>query len=147
MLYLEVSGDKRRCLKNGYKFKLIVDRQKELVVLYIYDSNWKLIDTKTSWSFEMLKEKLERKLSYLAYVEAEKKRVNQKNYFKYDLPVLYRLKSFEIFLSLIEKGVIIMKFAVGIYKKEYRFGETYDHGTMFCIEPENLPMLFDKMSL
>lgn len=145
VLYLEISGKKRKCLKNGFKFKLVVNYLKKELVLYVYDQNWLLIDTKTSWSFKMLKEKLERKLSYLAFVLAEKKYEDGKRYFKYDLPKLYQLKNFETFLYLIEMGIISLKFSIGVYKGKYRFGEIYDHGTVFCIAPENLYLLFDEM--
>lgn len=37
------------------------------------DNNLQLIDKEVSWSIELLKEKFERKLKYLAFVSADKK--------------------------------------------------------------------------
>ena len=61
-----------------------------MIELNVYDSNLNLIDNKTSWSFNMLKEKLERKLNKIAIIYAEKTIINGKLYFKYNLRVYAR---------------------------------------------------------
>ncbi len=143
--YLNVSCCRRNRLANGYQYQLVLDRKNEELALNIYDTNGILVDSKVRWSFKMLEEKLMRKLSYLAYVQAEKKIENQSTYFKYDLPILYRLRGFETFLSLIEKSVVFVTFSVGVYKGNYRYGEIYDHGTIFRIYPNKLPYLFENL--
>lgn len=125
-----------------YIFTIEVDRSKNKVILKIFDINMNLIDNNTSWSFELLKTKLERKLSYLAFFHADRKYELQKVYFKYKNVSFLKLKSFEDFINLLENGYIDITFSVSCYIGEYRTGMIYDHGTSFSIEETNLQKLF-----
>lgn len=60
-------------IKNKYYFKLIVDKQKQKIFLNVLDNFSGSIDKNISWSFELLTEKIQRKLTYLAVVEAIQK--------------------------------------------------------------------------
>lgn len=143
---LAVYGHKRIKLNNHY-FKLYVDWQNKKVILCVYDKSLNIIDQLTSWSFELLQEKLERKLSLLALVHAERKFQHNKVYFKYTNIAFYRLNSFERFLLLIDNGIIKITFRIGVYKDEKRFGQIYDHGTCFSIDKNDISRLFDEIEL
>ena len=132
---------------NNYYFKLYVDRTNKKIVLRIYNKKKELIDNMVSWSFGIIKEKLERRLSYLAFVHADRKFEHNVVYFKYRDIKFYKLSSFDKFLWLIENGMIRITFRIGVYKSGRRYGEIYDHGTCFCIEDCNISRLFDRIYL
>ena len=141
---LEIYGNRKRRTRYNY-FKLYVNRESKQVILQVYDKNLNIIDELTSWSFEMLQEKLERKLSKLAIVHADRKFEHNVIYFKYTDIKFYQLISFERFLSLIENGTIRLTFQIGVYKDEQRFGEIYDHGTAFSINENDISSLFEQI--
>lgn len=65
-----------------YYFDLMIDRKLEKVFLCVYDRNKVLIDKSTYWDFDILKEKLYRKLWVLALVKAWPNRMGGWEYFK-----------------------------------------------------------------
>lgn len=130
---------------NRYKFELKVDRDERKIFLYIYDSKDKLLEKDVYWDFDTLKEKLYRKLEYLAYVHAIKKYSKNGIYFKYTKIKFYKLKGFEEFIKLIEQGKIRVTFKVSVYKKGKKKGKTYDHGTGFDIKEDDLLELYDEI--
>ena len=73
------------------------------ILLNVYDLANKLIDNQSFWSFELLEEKLMRKLKNLAFIEAEHKLRNNEEFFHYKNITFYSLKSFDTFLILVEK--------------------------------------------
>lgn len=143
---LSVYGNRKLKLNNHY-FKLYVDWKNKKVILRIYDKKLNIIDELTSWSFDMLQEKLERKLNKLALVHAERKFEHNVVYFKYNYIDFYKLISFERFLILIENGMIRITFRISIYKNGKRFGQIYDHGTCFSINECDISRLFEKIEL
>ncbi len=130
---------------NGIYFTLKVDRNQEKLYLLIYDKNLKIIDTFTSWSFQLLKEKLERKLQYLCYITVDNYYSHYQLYVKFKNDNYYKLKGFDTFTKLLEKGIIKVTFRIGIFKTGKRKGEIHDHGTSFSIDENNLELLFDKI--
>ncbi len=133
-------------IPSGYQLKLYVNYKLNIIELIVYDKHNNLIDDKTSWSFELLKEKLERKLSYLAFVDADSFLSKGTKYFYYQNITFYKLKNFNTFLKLVEKGKISIVFKVGLRKSGENFGNSYDHGTAFVINKYNLPYLFYKIN-
>lgn len=132
-------------LPNGYKLQLYVNKALRIVELIIYDKHNRLIDDKSSWTFDLLEEKLKRKLSYLAYVEADSRYLFGQKYYRYNKITYYKLKPFDVFLSLLQRGKITIVFNVGIHKDKNRLGQKYDHGTAFSIDKDNLSCLFDEI--
>lgn len=128
-----------------YYFTLKVDHNQNKIVLLIYNANRQLIDNYTYWDFTKIKEALERKFKYLAIIEVYTKNINNEKYYKYWKINIYKLKSFEKFIELIEKGEISISFCVGIYKSENKYGQMHDHGTNFEIYKEKIQLLFQKI--
>ena len=141
---LSIYGDRYVSLNHHY-FTLSVDQENKQIVLNIYDNHFNLIDNLVSWSFEMVKEQLERKLSYLAIVHAERKFQHNVVYFKYNDIHFYQLKSFEEFIQLVACGIIRITFRISVYKSGRKYGEIYDHGTIFSIDEKDITKLFDKI--
>ena len=113
----------------------------------VYNQKFVIIDELTSWSFDMLQEKLERKLHQLALIHANRKFEHNTVFFNYTSINFYQLKSFHDFLRLIEMGIIRVTFRISVYKDEKRFGKVYDHGTCFSIEECNITKLFTKIEI
>ncbi len=124
-----------------YEFQLEVNYAEKKVYLCIYFNN-KLIDKETFWTFDLLREKLERKLSILAFIEAEEKIIEGKTYFRYRTLQIYHLRSFLAFLKAMENGYIIVNFTIGVFRTGDRKGQIHDHGVAFRIQKRNLSKLF-----
>lgn len=126
-----------------YYFKLKVDKKEEKIYLLIYDRYYNLIDKTTYWDFDILKEKLYRKLQVLALVKAWPNRIGEYEYFKYYNMNIYILKDFNTFIDLIDKGIIKITLKIGSYHDKKRYGQVSSHGVSFCIKEEDLLKLFD----
>ncbi len=129
------------------KIKLYVDRKEEKIYLIAKNKNGENLNLQISWSFKMLKQRLDLKLKCLAIVKADTKKINCVEYFKYNEINFYKLKSFDVFIDLIESGAINITFMIGIYKSGKQFGQTHDRGTAFTINEKNIELLYDKIRL
>ncbi len=130
-----------------YLFKLKIDWENEKVFLMISNQSFTMIEQKSYWTFGMLKERLERKLPYLALIKAWPNTINGEEYYKYYDIEFYHLKTFEEFLKLLESGTIRITFKVGIYKKGPYKNQINDKGTSFEIQDVDLFKLFDKLEV
>lgn len=144
VLHGEVNACEKKKIGLWYFYKLEVDYREERVYLCIYQ-NSQLIDKETFWTFALLKEKLERKLSVLAYVDAEEKIVGKETYFRYLSLNTYYLRSFVCFLRLLESGHIQIVFTIGVFRKGNKMGQIHDHGTAFRIRKKDLNKLFYRI--
>lgn len=132
---------------NDKLFSIKVDRKKEVIKLLVYDRSLNVIDSMTSWSFDMIKEKLERKLSYLCLVKMDKSFWQNQLYIRYTKDTYYKLRDFDTFIDLVENGTICILFRIGVFKTGKRKGQMHDHGTGFCINMNQLELLFEKLQV
>lgn len=147
----KVFGQNIYCNKYNYTagkkfaYKLEIDKENKKVVFAVYNNRFKLIDNSISWSFDSIEKRLLEKLSYMAFISADRKYEYNQEYFKYVSMTIYKLKSFEEFLMQLKKEQIRVSFKIGIYKKGEHFGEIYNHGTAFCLNIKSLNKLFDEI--
>ena len=113
------------------------------VILCVYDWNKVCIDESTYWDFDILEEKLIRKLNMLAVVKAWPNRINDVEYFKYYKMNVYLLKDFAHFLIALEEGIIKVKLKIGNYYDDAHYGMVHSHGVGFEISENDLDKLFD----
>lgn len=137
-IYGEVNGKILKRVGLWYYFKLNVDYKKEKLILEIYNNNKVLIDNSTYWDFDILKEKLHRKLELLALVKAWPTTRAGIEYFKYYKINFYILRGFDEFLKAIENGKIEVVFKVDSYVDEKRYGSVDSTGVTFGIHEEDL---------
>lgn len=142
-LYGKVNANSLNKIGLFYYFKLRVDRGGKKLLLEVYDYDKKLIDDSVYWDFDILQEKLYRKLQVLAYVQAWTNTKNGVEYFKYYKLDIYILKGFSNFISLLENGIISVLFKIDSYIDEKRYGMVNSHGIGFTIPKSNLKDLFD----
>ena len=143
VLFISLYGNKYSSIGKFKKGKLHVDYNDEKVYFLIENQYGKIIDSSAYWSFDLLHNKLYRKLKYLAFVDVDRKMVNKKLYFKYNSLTIYSLKDFKTFLNLLDNGYISINIKIGIYKFGPRVGQVHDHGTGFQILFSDLDNLFD----
>lgn len=139
----EVFCNKLTKIGNKFYFKLNIYKNKKRITLSIFDRQNHKIEENTYWDFDVLEEKLNRKLTYLALINADKKIVNGKNFFKYNTLSLYRLKGFDTFINLMENDFIKITFKLGVFRDKKRLGKIHDRGTAFSIKEQNINKLFD----
>lgn len=130
-----------------YKFKGTINKLEHKIFLNVFNRYSKIIDTETYWSFQLLKEKLERKLKYLALIDVLVNYHNNKQYFLYNNIYFYELKDFDNFLNLLENGKIRITFKVGVFKSGVKSGQMHDHGTGFGIKEKDLELLYNKINI
>lgn len=131
----------------GYykKTKLILDNKEKLLRLIAKRKNETEIDVSISWSYELLKERLNLKLKYLAIIETDSKWYNHEEYFYYKKIKFYKLRSFHIFLILLRLGIVNVTFKIGLYKKGNKFKQIHDRGTEFSINRKLIFLLFKRV--
>ena len=140
-----IFNNKWTLVGNNKKIKLNLndkDKKLELIATNLYNNK---IITDISWSYDILKEKLERKNKILAIIKAENKFSNNIEYFKYYDIKFYKLKSFKNFINLIDKGIIRVTFKIGTFKSGKREGQVHNHGTGFDINEKDLLYLYDEI--
>ena len=127
------------------RFMLHVDRNNRKISVINIDKIGNMTNTDVSWSFDFLKEKLERKLKYLAFIKADAKCSFDLQYFHYYKITFYALRSFNRFLDLIENGTIKTTFIISCYRTGIKKGQMNSHGVAFDIPEEKLEELFIRI--
>lgn len=130
---------------SNYYFIIKVDKNLKRIILNIIDLYGNLIENNIYWDFEKIAEKLNKKLQFLAFVYADRKFVNNDEYFKYYRMDIYKLKDFETFINLLEKGIIRITFKLGVFRSGDTIGKLHNHGTSFDIIENDLVKLFNKI--
>ena len=147
VLFGEIGAKSQRSIGRHFNFKLEVNRDDQKIYLVVYNKYGSLIEKKSYWSFDSLEERLNLKLSYLALIKVRGRIIEGEDYFSYQDIKFFKLKSFDKFLDLIEDEVLTLVTKIDIHKDAARLGQTYDHGTSFQIAEENLPLLFDEITI
>ena len=73
------------------------------IILEIYDLQYNLIESKAYIDYQTIQTRLYLKISSLAIVYASKKIMDNTPYFRYYLITIYKLKSFNKFIELLNK--------------------------------------------
>lgn len=144
VFYARINNKWRYAGKNC-KFKLFTDKTNKQIRINVMDKNYTITDPEVSWSFQLIKEKIELKLKYIAIVKADTYFNFNKQYFKYYNITFYMIKSYETFIKLLENGIINITFMIGVYRSGKKEGMMNNHGIRFDIAEEDLEKLFIKI--
>ena len=117
---------------------------KNNIFLIVKNSKNAIIDASTCWSFEMLKQIINRKLNFLAVIKAYSKYEGDFEYFKYSKMIYYQKISFSNFIELIKKGKIVINFKIGVFTGDYRYGQVHNRGTGFSIYENYIKELYEN---
>ena len=145
VLNVVCSTQYRTKIGNGYSMQLKINYKEEKIYLKIYNQHDILVDTETFWFFKTLEEKLYRKLKIVAYIKAQRKKINNIEHFRYQYIDFYKLKNFDEFIKLIENGKIVITFKIGRFRTGKKRGQIHDHGTAFVINENALEELYYKI--
>ena len=130
---------------NGYYFRLKIDEENKKIIVRIYDLNYQLIEEEAYINFDKIKSRLEVKLSQLAVVYASKKVIDNNLYFRYYLITIYKLKSFDVFLSLLQQDCINVSIMGRVSRSGIEKGRQRNKNLVFYIDKEKIDLLFDKV--
>ena len=144
---ISVFSNNFKRISNTYFLKLNVDKINRKIYLCVFNKKYKLIDNQTFWTFNLLEEKLNRKLKTLAVIDALHKKNKDGEYFKYNNISFYKLRDFDKFVNLIETGIIRISFKISIFRDGKRLGEIHNHGTGFDIKEEELTKLYEIIKI
>lgn len=128
-------------LKSGYYLSLEVNKDK--LFLLVYDENKKLIEKQSFIYLDTIKKHLLTKVNNLAYIKGSKKKINEKEYFRYYEISLYKLKSFNIFIELLLNGDIDVTVMSRISKSGSSAGRYFNKNLVFQIKQKNIEKLFN----
>lgn len=142
----DVYANKNNAIGRFFTYKLKVDRNQKRIILQIYNSYGKLLNSDLYWDFDSLEEKITRKLKKIAIFEFSKKIVDNIYYYKYTTCNIYRYTNFERFLKCVENGIIYVTFNTGVNKSGPYIGKFSDHGTAFRVSKNNICKMFDRFT-
>lgn len=115
--------------------------------IYIKSFNYKNeeIIINASWSFDLIKKRVESKLKKLAIINVNSKKNNKEEYFYYKNIELFELKGLDEFIELINNGIIAVELRAFIIKEGEFKGKVKSKGANFFIEYKNIDKLFNKI--
>ena len=143
-LHTTVSTVKFNTFIKRIGFKLEVDEKARKIFLLVKDLETdKIVDKNISYDFDTLKEIIEKKCKYIAYIRAEDKKENGKEFFNFKKAVLLTGLTFERFISLVKEGIIVYDIRIGVYRSGESKGKTHDHGSGFRVLKNNLDKVFN----
>jgi len=102
----------------------------------------KVVDDRARWSFQSIKNIIEKKLKYIAYISAKVEKKEDIEYFMYENMVVLTGLTFEKFIELLKEGVIMFDIRIGAYKTGKNKGKNHDHGSGFRISKKQLSRAF-----
>lgn len=147
VLNVEMYANKKNLIANRYYFQLEINREEKKIYLKVTNWNDTLNEKEAYWTFSEIEERLNAKLRRLAVIHALKKKSMGKEYYKYYRIDFYVLKNFDIFLELLELGIIQVKLKIGVIRSGEKKGRIHDHGTSFDINELDLDKLFHKINI
>ena len=130
---------------SGLSFRLVNDRMCGIVKIGVYGVVSKeLIDDSVGYTYDCLEKVLKKKLKDLFYVTAERKFIDEDEYFFFSKAEIYSNPSIDKFLELLDRGLIMFDIRIGSYKSGRNIGKAHDHGSGFRILESNLRLLFSE---
>lgn len=145
VLYEDINYLTTHIVNNKWIFKLEINKTDEKLYFCVYDINNKLIEKESFVYLSVLYNHLVTKLNNLAIIKASKKIINNEVYFRYYEITIYKLKSFDKFLELIENKKINACIIGRISKSGYKCGKYSNKNLEFKIKKENIEYLFEKI--
>jgi len=143
-LHTTFSAVKFNTFVNRYGFKIEIDETAKKILLLVKDlATGEIIDKNIWYNFETLKEIIEHKCQHIAFINAENKREEGKEYFKFNKAFLLKNITFEKFIKAVKEGVIVYDIRIGVYRSGKNKGKTHDHGSGFRIMKNHLSNIFD----
>lgn len=129
---------------NNY-FSLNVNYKFSKIILEIYNKEKVLLENYSYWNFSRIESVLKWKINYLALIKVYVKNLHGIRYYKYSEIRVYKLKSFDNFIKLIEFGKITISFHISKTNINDLNTKVHDRGTVFSISEDDLDYLYDRI--
>lgn len=144
VMYAWISYDNYEFLYNGkYIFKLDIDFNEEKIYLIVYDKDHNFIERESFVYLWSLYNHINIKLEHLALVFASKKKIFDKNYFRYYKMMIYKMKSYENFLEQIKRGTFDIQIIARLTKYGKDISRYRNKGLVFALKKELFDRVFD----
>ncbi len=144
-LHTSIFSNKFNSYKGTTGFKVVNDLEEEIVRLDVKNIETdEIMDNSVFWSYKDLGMALNKKLNALFYVNADTRRVDNREEFHYTQAKIFLEPSLENLLKLIDDGKFMVDIRIGSYKTGNKKGKTHDHGTGFRIKPADLKLLYSE---
>lgn len=148
ILHTTISSTGYNTFKNELGFKLEVNFQEEKIYIRTIDLRTKeLVGIEVYYTFDKLREIIEKKCKYIAYINAETKEIDGAEHFYFKSAVILTGLTFEKFLSCIDNGLIKYDIRIGCNQSGRNIGKSHDHGSGMRIEKKNIDKVFHKIEL
>jgi hypothetical protein len=128
--------------KFGFKLKVDEDRKR----IYILIKNLEIDEVEEIdiyYEFDEIKNIIEKKLDYIAYIKTETKKEEGKEFFNFKKAILLSGLTFDKFIQFIKEGLILYDIRIGVYRSGKMRGKTHDHGSGFRVLKNNLNKVFE----
>ena len=127
-----------------YGFKLEVDDLGRKIYVIIKDLQTNQIEPKNIYySFDDLKDIIETKLQYIAFIDAKSQKMDGKEKFTFNSATLLYDLTLDKFIEGVKKGYILYDIRLGVYGKGCKSeGKSHDHGSGFRIKRIDIPKIF-----
>lgn len=148
IIHTTVSAVKFNTFVGRFGFKLEVDEANQKIFIKIKDlQSGKFDEIEIYYTFEDLKEIIDKKCRYIAYIKAQSKKENGKEFFKFNKAVLLSGLTLGKFIECLKNGFIVYDIRLGVYRSGKNKGKPHDHGSGFRILKNNISKVFDVKEL
>lgn len=127
--------------KFGFKLE-INEKERRIYILIKNLETGKLETIKLYYEFDELKKIIEKKLDYIAYIKADHKEENGKEFFNFKEALILSGLTFDKFIRFVKEGLILYDIRIGVYRSGKLKGKTHDHGSGFRILKNNIDKVF-----
>lgn len=126
-----------------FGFKLEVNEEKRKIYILVKNLETdKIEDIEIYYEFYEIKNIIEKKLDYIAYIKAETKKEKEKEFFNFKKAILLSDLTFDKFIQFIKEGLILYDIRIGVCRSGKMKGKTHDHGSGFRVLKNNLNKVF-----
>jgi len=144
ILHTTLSATRFNTFDNRVGFRLAVDLEEQKIFILVKDlKSGKILNETIYYSFDELSEIIEKKCKYIAYVTAKHKEEKGKELFHFEKAQILTGLTFDKFIKLIQDGLIVYDFRIGVYRSGRNKGKTHDHGSGFRFLKRHLRTIFD----
>lgn len=143
ILHTTISATNFNTFFSKLGFKLEVDEKAEKIFILVKDLTAnEIIDDSIYYTFEDLKQIIETKCEHIAFINADTKVENGKEYFFFKEATLLKDLTFKRFIQFVKEGLIVYDIRIGVYGMGANKGKTHDHGSGFRVLKNNISRVF-----
>jgi hypothetical protein len=131
-----------KCQQNEFGFKLVIDEENKKIVLLVKNYKSDKIEEIFSYSFDLLRSTIQKKLKDIIFLTRERKIIDGEEHFGAIKEVVESNEyNFERFLQLLKEGRIIFEIRIDVHSTRFKkdgtrnpkYGKPHDHNNAFRI--------------